>query len=482
MKKSKIKVTEPPEDKVFAYPTKTFFVTMLTRDIALMDSIMDLIDNCIDGVHREAKKSGRKSNDYAYRGYYANIDINGLEFKLKDNCGGIPLDVAKHYAFKMGRSEDYHNDDNLETLGMYGIGMKRAIFKIGLQADVTTWNENDVFKVHIPENWSKSPEWMFDYTALKKTDIKNLLKETGTCVHVKKLHSNISNQFKDESGFIKDLRIALRNHYGYIIQQGFRIILNGIKIQPIELSIITSDSIKEKSIRPYVYTSTIDDVDIEIMIGFYRPLATEDEIQSELTGTFAASESENAGITVLCNDRVVLYCDKTFLTGWGEPPVPKYHTQFIAIAGVVHFRSKIPVNLPVTTTKRGLDTSSSVYANAKNRVKEGLRFFTSFTNNWKAPSEERTKLFKSPKTINALKPGQSKSPLVKLTTKRGDNGKYQFPDLPSPKTSKDPRLVNISFSREKEKIESIKNNFINGKASPAEVGAWCFDKIYSQTE
>jgi hypothetical protein len=476
-----------PEGKVLAAPTKNFFVTMLTRDIALMDAIMDLIDNCIDGVHREVKKNKSKNpNRYQYKGYYAEIKLSGNEFLLKDNCGGIPLDVAKHYAFRMGRSDEYHDDDKLETLGMYGIGMKRAIFKMGLQADVISWHEKHKFKVHIPENWVSLEEWLFDCNIIKNSDLKGILKQSGTAVRISRLHKEISRQFQDKSGFITDLRKALKNHYGYIIQQGFRITVNGVKIAGIELNILTSDSSEknQKAIKPYVYSATVDNVDIEVMVGFYRPLATEEEIDNEMEGDFAASESENAGITVLCNDRVVLYCDKTFLTGWGETPVPKYHTQFIAIAGVVHFRSSDPIKLPVTTTKRGLDTSSQVYSISKNKIKEGLKMFTSFTNYWKKPSEERGLLFQSSKKINALQPGQSKSALVKLeTTRRNDSGRYQIPTLPKPSQIVDAKMVTITFSREKQKIEEIQDYFFNGKKkSAAEVGGWCFDKIHSQVE
>src|ERR1700730_4181927 len=156
------------EGKVDAQPTKNFFVTMLTRDIALMDAIMDLIDNCIDGVHRQLKHEKKKTkNEYIYRGYYAEIMLDDKSFVLKDNCGGIPLDVAKHYAFRMGRSEEYHDDDNLETLGMYGIGMKRAVFKLGLEADITTYHEKNIFNVNIPKNWVQIPEWSFNYKILR---------------------------------------------------------------------------------------------------------------------------------------------------------------------------------------------------------------------------------------------------------------------------------------------------------------------------
>ena len=35
-----------------ASPTKAFFVQMLTRDIDLKAAILDLLDNCVDGIHR----------------------------------------------------------------------------------------------------------------------------------------------------------------------------------------------------------------------------------------------------------------------------------------------------------------------------------------------------------------------------------------------------------------------------------------------
>lgn len=465
---------------VSAYPTKKFFMSMLTRDIALIDAIMDLLDNCIDGIHRKKKDSARST---PYNGFHAEITINENEFILKDNCGGIPLDNAINYAFKMGRSDNYHADDNLPTVGMYGIGMKRAIFKMGLEADIFSHHRDDRFLVQIPPDWATAPNWLFNYSQLTKKKIEGILEVEGTLIKVKNLHKNIKQQFSDKTGFIRNLELELRNHYGYIVQQGFLITLNGKEIQPLSLNILTSNDGKEKTIKPYVYTSDIDGVSTEVIIGFYRPLANDDEIQRELDGGIAKSLTENAGITVICNDRVVLYCDKSFLTGWGETPVPKYHTQFISIAGVVHFRSNDPIKLPVTTTKRGLDTSSAVYAEVKNKIKDGLRIFTSFTNNWKSPTEERAKLFENSSKINALQPGQAKSNLFKLEGKRGDDALYQIPNLPKPNEAVRDKFVTISFMREKEKVDAIRNYFLDGEQrSAAEVGGWCFDEIHLQVE
>jgi hypothetical protein len=468
---------------VDASPTKTFFMSMLTRDIELSDAIMDLLDNCIDGVHR--KKSESNGNVKSYAGFYSEILIDKNQFILKDNCGGIPLDVAQNYAFKLGRDNQNTVDQNLETVGMYGIGMKRAIFKIGNEAEIISYHHKDIFKVNIPANWVTEAGWFFKYSILNKDNIKESIKEEGTSIKITGLHPPIAEQFQNESSFIKNLAITIRQHYGYIIQQGFKIKLNGEDIAPLELNILTDNTGSKKAIKPYVYKETIDDIDIEVIVGFYRPLATEDEIELELTGTFAKSATENAGITVICNDRIVLYCDKTYTTGWGDTPIPKYHTQFIAISGVVHFRSKIPIKLPVTTTKRGLDTSTGVYIKTKEKIKDGLKYFTAFTNNWKTSSVERTRLFESTIKFNALAPGQTKSDFVSLTTQKNDsagNAAYQLPDLPKP-TRAQRTDVNISFKREKIQVEEIRDYFLqNSGKSASEIGGWCFDQIHSQIE
>jgi hypothetical protein len=113
--------------------TKDFFVGMLTRDIELSDAILDLLDNCLDGIVRQKKEANKNQNPQFYKGYYSTLTIMQDKFIIEDNCGGIPREITEKYAFRMGRSSD-KIDDDLPTVGIYGIGMKRAIFKIGRSA------------------------------------------------------------------------------------------------------------------------------------------------------------------------------------------------------------------------------------------------------------------------------------------------------------------------------------------------------------
>ena len=142
------------QDQAIALPTKEFFVSMLTRDISLIDAILDLIDNCLDGALRSA---GGDAVDYIK--HTVKIEMNADRFFIQDDCGGIPRNVAKNYAFKMGREPDDIRDSESETIGMYGVGMKRAIFKMGRDSIVRSFYDGDKFYVPISSAWLESKEW-----------------------------------------------------------------------------------------------------------------------------------------------------------------------------------------------------------------------------------------------------------------------------------------------------------------------------------
>ncbi|MGL1645780.1 hypothetical protein ACSTHO_23675, partial [Vibrio parahaemolyticus] len=80
----------------------------------------------------------------------------------------------------------------------------------------------------------------------KKNEINEILPHNGTFLKISELHSNIKERFADKEGFIKDLNIKLQEHYGYIIQQGFSILLNSFAIKPLELNILSVEPSGDK--------------------------------------------------------------------------------------------------------------------------------------------------------------------------------------------------------------------------------------------
>lgn len=465
---------------VLGTPTKEFFVGMLTRDIELSDAILDLLDNCLDGVIRQKGASNKRNDNNYYEGYFSHITISNESFIAEDNCGGIPRDVAEKYAFRMGRSPDKGEDD-LPTVGIYGIGMKRAIFKIGKAASVLTRNQNSLYNVLIPLDWATGDEWDFPVEDLHDSTI---LPNGGTKIEITNINSGIADIWDSPdkiSEFTDRLIKAIQQSYSFIIQKGFRITINNINVEPLPIQILLDEKSNGTSIKPFVYKQSFNDVNVSLVVGFYAPPPSPEDIDDE--NNLKRSSSE-AGWTVVCNDRVILYNDKSHLTGWGEAGVPQYHTQFIGIRGIVIFDSNNPKNLPMTTTKRGVDTSSKIYAAVKDRMRQGLKIFTDYTNRWKGQNDKERSYSSVAKSvpieqlINTTIENTVESP-IKL---RQNKGGYVFsPELPKPPNDKPYKV--IRYSKDADAILDLVEYFYKDRehpATPSQVGEKCFDIIYSQ--
>ena len=469
-------MAERKYDPVDAAPVKSFFVDMLTRDIELVDAILDLLDNCVDGILREKKNS---SGATPYEGYEAEIKFDENSFSISDNCGGIPWSLHE-YAFRMGKEAE-NRDSDVPTVGVYGIGMKRAIFKIGRHCLIATQNKRDCYKVEITPEWIEDPkDWHLPVSESSQRE-----KEDGTTIVIGELNKNIKILFdKKKKNFARALTRKIETHYAFIIDKGFRVIVNGQKVEPKPTKLIFVETENERgtdtAIRPYIYRTEIDGVNIFLSVGFTRPIPSQEEINDEQEEK--QYSSMDAGWTIICNDRAVLYCDRTELTGWGESVVPRYHTQFIAIAGIVEFQSNDAAKLPTTTTKRGIDASSSLYLQVKNKMRDGMKIFTDFTNQWKGKGNASQEYIDLGKPL-ALDETKIKSEKLKLNSvKSGLRGRQFMPKLPKPKPEPSSKR-RISYSKDVEDIETVKEYlFGEQEVSPSRVGEECFDQMLREAQ
>ena len=443
-------------------PAKSFFVQMLTRDIALSDAILDLLDNCVDGILRSKIT---KEGNVPYISYRADITINKDCFIIEDNCGGIPW-TNREYAFKLGRPAD-RQINNDSTIGTYGIGMKRAIFKMGEHAAVYTKTNDTAYKVIIDKPWLTGESWELPL------DVEgNDLSESGTKIVVTDLLPGVSAQFMDND-FLKDLKKQISSLYAFILAKGFCVKVNGEIINGRPTQLIFSE---ETNIKPYIYKDQIDDVEVFLAVGFTRPIPSPEEIDEN--DESASYSSLDAGWTIVCNDRAVLYCNRDELTGWGEAGIPQYHTQFIAISGIVEFRCKNAQKLPMTTTKRGIDASSRLYLQVKNKMREGMKLFITYTNRWKKDWEEGKNKFSRDHeavTISGLKQKIIDNDIELID--RQDGSAIFMPKLPMP-PQEDSGRVKISFSTQRDNPRIVAR-YIYGeddanRHTNNEVGEDCF--------
>lgn len=473
--------------EIQAAPTKAFFVDMLTRDISLDDAILDLLDNCLDGVIRQNLKRDPEEIDAEkpYTGYFAKISFDREHFNIADNCGGIERDRARNQAFKLGRPKD-SLEEHLGTIGAYGIGMKRAIFKMGRSSTIETQHEGDKFKVEIAPDWMEDDDnWQLAIDNEVASQIN------GTSITVRNLHPHVSRQFDQKhSTFETDIIDKISSLFTLIMEKGFAIYVNEEKVEGKPLTLLFDKStIDEDSagLGAYLYSFEDDGLTIDIALGFLARMKKK-YLEEALEGSVEDDDAlegevrEEAGWTILCNERAVVYKDRSERTGWGGAGnAPKYHPQFRNISGIVSFHSDEPKRLPLTTTKHGIDWGDINYLKVKKYMTEALKEFTSYTNTWKGSTEEEEQYFRRAESVN-ISEIQSNLPAEKWQSIRSSGGKEKkyIPNLPKPQKKESKKW--IRFSKTKDEIQEVSQFLYDrNETDYSKIGEACFDLVLGES-
>ena len=340
-------------------PTKSFFIQMITRDITVSDAIIDLLDNSIDGA-------SKLRTDGDYDGLFIDIRINKDEFIVKDNCGGFSLEVAQKYAFRFGRPDDAPKTEG--SVGRFGIGMKRALFKMGKSFKVESKTDENHFDIKVNvEDWKNQKEvlnsdsngsftvedWSFKY---EMVDGSSNLVENGTYIEVKELTKEVSDLF-DDASFLNDLRDDIERLLNFSLQKKIKISLNGLQLSCNGIEILFSDDV----LKPYHVSGEKLGVSYKIIAGLGK------------TGFPSLS-----GWYIFCNDRLVLEADRSEITGWGTAAISQWHIDHVMFRGVVFLDSNETINLPLTTTKKGIDATSELYKGILPLMKEAMQRINPF--------------------------------------------------------------------------------------------------------
>lgn len=374
-------------EKFSAEPTKDFFITMLTRDIPLERAIVDLIDNSIDGAKSQILKAGKSIfGKNAYKGYAIDITFNKDQFIIVDNCGGFTKKDGDSHAFRFGRPLEA-GKLGAGSVGRFGVGMKRALFKMGGKFIVETKSSRDHFQLDIDvDEWSKNGDWEFPYldTSDFKKGKKAFLRDRGTYIEVSDLHDSVKLDF-GQALFQTVMINAIQQTLNYNILRGLYITVNGIALKSDPIKLLIGDKLK-----PAMIEEKLDGVEVKIFAGLGEP------------------NPDQAGWYIYCNDRMMVGADKTNITGWegtkygvDEAGVQKYHNKVAMFRGLVFFSSDSPELLPMTTTKWGIDENSAVYKSVRVKMIATMRKVLAEINSIQS-AEERVNIVKKAEAIDIV--------------------------------------------------------------------------------
>ena len=439
--------TQPDLSTVDARPTKEFFIYMLTKDIELSRSIIDLVDNALDG----ARLLRRNQN---YDGLFVKIEATPQQFKIVDNCGGIDIDLARNVAFRFGRPADARPTSH--SVGQFGVGMKRALFKIGKRFSITSHAEKSWFVLTVNvDQWGKKDDsnWDFEFDDYREDLKADDDRELGTSITVTVLHPAVSQAFDDENFQIR-LGKEIKEAHTQTIEKGLQVSLGGVPlgIRPLVL-------LQSKELKPAFH---------EMKWGKGRS-----EVAVKLYAGVADSKPSEAGWNIFCNGRLVLAADQDETTGWGEGAgkiIPRFHPQYTRFRGFAFLDSDDTSALPWNTTKTGVDRDSPHYRAVRMEMIKLMRPVIDFLN--RLATEKNLK-------------SDDKSPLETAVDAAGavELKKLQVRHtFQSPKTApvkiKSPDLGRISYWKPKDEIEAARKKL--QVSSGKQVGEKTFEYFYKR--
>ena len=415
-------------------PTKGLFIDMLTRDISLSAAIVDLVDNSTDGARRLCSNEN-------YSGLSVRIEVNEDRFRISDNCGGIPVALARQYAFRIGRAPGM--EQTRHSIGQFGVGMKRAIFKMGYLFAVVSKTAHDAFVVNqdIREWADDSESWDFRFAEIRDTGAPEA--QRGTTITVSDLREDVAKSFANANWRSK-LRIELRTRLQETISAGLAVTLNGVPIDVDPLTLLSDDRLKP-ALDDICYDHPQAPAKVKLWCGLGR-----------------SEDATLSGWHIFCNGRLVLEADTTDTTGWGSTfgaKIPRFHPQYNHFRGYAFFECDDAGRLPWNTTKTGVDLGSPIYRAARQRMGILARPVISFLNALKSEKKRRKQTgLDDPGVLETIIKESDIAPLGKIEARETFAAPAVTPSLVRPNNTSIQYRETVARVTKVKKVLKVKTN------------------------
>ena len=425
-----------------ASPEKRLFISLLTRDISMVSAFLDLIDNSVNAALEPLANRLETADGYAdiledetvQPRTDIRLTLSDKKVIIADNAPGIRLSTAQQHVFKFGRSEEEESES--DRLSVYGLGLKRAFFKLGNRIKIESDHMEGGFELDLDvAKWAKNAglPWQFELTPREPVEAERC----GTKIEVWRLHEEAKMRLGDGvfEGHLKD---AIGKTYSYYLSKFVRILVNQKVVEGISLRVGKNNSTDRFERNGVTCTITA---------GLGTPEG----------GKYRDGGS---GWFVLCNGRTVISADKSSMTGWNNNGLPIFQPKHRPFLGTVYFVSKYSERLPWDTTKSGINEDSEIWQQAKRLMVVVGRSVTSFLD--ARYTDEGTEI--------------AQKELEKATKERVDAMKASTAERKEFKVPKKPpkKIMKIQYDAKIDHVESIAKYLARPGMSGSDVGRHTF--------
>src|SRR5882724_1361892 len=127
-------------------PEKRLFWSIIS-DYDTTTAICELVDNAVDLWWQQSSKTVLTVD--------ISLDVERQVITIQDDAGGVSHKDLRLLVAPGGSN----NDPNASTIGIFGVGSKRAVVALAENIVIRTRRSADTYQIDIDEHWLRSPKW-----------------------------------------------------------------------------------------------------------------------------------------------------------------------------------------------------------------------------------------------------------------------------------------------------------------------------------
>ncbi|NOR47068.1 MAG: ATP-binding protein [Methanosarcinaceae archaeon] len=331
-------------DKVDAIPSKRLFISIIA-DYDLNRSICELIDNALDIWIKNGKSSSVEINIY--------LEKNQQTISVSDNAGGVKKSDL-HLIVGPGQTSNLPDG---ETIGIFGVGTKRAVVALAQDIKITTrYGTDKTYRLEFDESWLKNEDW-----ELPLYEVDDITEGT-TIVELQKL------RFKLTDEALTHLKEHLQATYARFLHDN-KVIINLDKepLQPLNFE----NWAYPPDYPPHKYITDIKSEDggtlkVEILAGLTRE-------SSPASGEY--------GVYFYCNDRLIARALKNYSVGFATGLAGLAHPSVALVRVIVSLNGDAQL-MPWNSSKSNINSNHNMFLALRTLLVQVVKNYASLSRMW----------------------------------------------------------------------------------------------------